>query len=107
MIENLYLTPTLQEVADRVGLSTRQVDRYVESFLRAFGLVGGRWRSSTRYWRLKLAVILLSADGASVADVARCIGYSGSDAMARAFRDAGLPPPVTVQQDVRAAAGAR
>jgi AraC-like DNA-binding protein len=101
MIEKLYLTPTLQEVADRVGLSTRQVDRYVEGFVGAFGLVGERWRSSTLHLRLKLAVVLLSADEASVAEVAGAIGYSSSDAMARAFRDAGLPPPATVQRQVR------
>jgi AraC-like DNA-binding protein len=103
MIEKLYPTPTLQEVAGTMGLSTRQVDRYVEDFVGAFGLVGERWRSSTLHLRLKLAVILLSADDASVAEVARVIGYSSADAMARAFRDAGLPPPAAVQRNVREA----
>jgi AraC-like DNA-binding protein len=103
MIERLYLNPTLQEVGGESGVSTRQLDRYVQRFVTSFGLVGERWRSSTLHIRLKLAILLLSADGASVADVARTVGYGSTDAMARAFRDAGLPAPAAVQQAVRAA----
>jgi AraC-like DNA-binding protein len=102
MIERLYLNPTLQEVGDATGVSTRQLDRYVQRFVTSFGLVGERWRSSTLHLRLKLAIILLSADGATVADVAGAVGYGSSDAMARMFRDAGLPAPAVVQQQVRA-----
>jgi AraC-like DNA-binding protein len=102
MIERLYLNPTLQEVGDASGVSTRQLDRYVQRFVTSFGLVGERWRSSTLHIRLKLAIILLSADGATVADVAGAVGYGSSDAMARMFRDAGLPAPAVVQQNVRA-----
>lgn len=102
MIERLYLNPTLQEVGDASGVSTRQLDRYVQRFVTSFGLVGKRWRSSTLHIRLKLAIILLSADGATVAEVAHAVGYGSSDAMARTFRDAGLPAPATLQQEVRA-----
>jgi AraC-like DNA-binding protein len=105
MIERLYLNPTLQEVGEASGLSTRQLDRYVQRFVTSFGLVGERWRSSTLHIRLKLAIILLSADEASIADVAAAVGYGSSDAMARMFRDAGLPPPATLQQQLRAARG--
>jgi AraC-like DNA-binding protein len=103
MIERLYLNPTLQEVGDASGVSTRQLDRYVQRFVTSFGLVGERWRSATLHIRLKLAIILLSADGATVSEVASAVGYGSSDAMARMFRDAGLPGPATVQQQVRAA----
>jgi AraC-like DNA-binding protein len=102
MIERFYLTPTLQEVGDATGVSLRQVDRYVQEFVTSFALVGEGWRHATRHMRLKLAVLLLSADGASVADVARAVGYRSSDAMARAFRDADMPAPTAVQQQVRA-----
>jgi AraC-like DNA-binding protein len=103
MVERLYLNPTLQEVGGASGVSTRQLDRYVHRFVTSFGLVGERWRSSTLHIRLKLAILLLSADGASVADVARMVGYGSTDAMARTFRDAALPTPTAVQQAVRAA----
>jgi AraC-like DNA-binding protein len=101
MIERLYLTPTLQEVVAATGVSTRQMDRYIQSFVNSFGLVGDRWRGATLHLRLKLAVILLSADGATVSDVATTVGYGSSDAMARAFRDAGLDSPGVVQERVR------
>jgi AraC-like DNA-binding protein len=102
MIERFYLTPTLQEVGDAAGVSLRQVDRYMRDFVTSFALVGRGWRHTTRHVRLKLAVMLLSADGASVAEVASAVGYLSSDAMSRAFRDAGLPTPSVVQQQMRA-----
>jgi AraC-like DNA-binding protein len=105
MIERLYLNPTLQEVGEASQLSTRQLDRYVQRFVTTFGLIGERWRTTTLHIRLKLAIILLSADGASIAEVASAVGYGSSDAMARMFRDAGLPAPAIVQQRVRAARG--
>ena len=86
MIERLYLNPTLQEVGSASGLSTRQLDRYVKSFVTTFGLVGDRWRASTLHLRLKLAVLLLSADEASVADVASAVGYG------EPRRDGARPP---------------
>jgi len=101
MVERLYLSPTLQELEGPSGLSTRQIDRYVEKFVGGFGLVGTRWRSSLLHLRIKLAVLLLSANDAAIADVARLVGYGSTDAMARSFRDAGLPSPGTVQQALR------
>jgi transcriptional regulator GlxA family with amidase domain len=50
-----------------------------------------------------MSVVLLSADDASVTDVATAVGYGSVDAMSRAFRDAGLPPPSVVQEQLRAA----
>jgi len=103
MVERLYLSPTLQELEAPSGFSTRQIDRYVGKFVQGFGLVGTRWRSSLLHLRIKLAVLLLSADGASITDVARMVGYGSSDAMARSFRDAGLPSPGAVHQALREA----
>jgi transcriptional regulator GlxA family with amidase domain len=102
MAEQLYLTPTLQEVGELTGLSTRMVERYVQEFVGDFGLAGGSWRASTRYLRLRLAAILLTAKGATVSEVALRVGYRSADAMARAFRDAGMLPPSDVQERARA-----
>lgn len=98
MVERLYLSPTVQEVSAVSGVSERQVDRYVKQFVSVFGLMGVGWRPVTRHLRLKLSVMLLSAEGASIAEVARIVGYGSPDAMARAFRDASLAPPSEVQQ---------
>jgi AraC-like DNA-binding protein len=103
MVERLYLNPTLQEVEAASGVSTRQLDRYIQRFVESFGLVGERWRSSTMHIRLKLAIILLSADDATVADVAAAVGYGSPDALARMFRDAGVDAPSVIQRQVRAA----
>jgi AraC-like DNA-binding protein len=103
MVERWNLNPTLQELEGVSGVSTRQLARRVTQFVNMFGLVGTRWRASTLHVRLKLAVILLSADDVSVGDVARAVGYGSADAMARSFRDAGMPPPATVQRAVREA----
>jgi AraC-like DNA-binding protein len=42
-------------------------------------------------------VLLLSAPGGTVAEVAKAVGYGSPIALARAFRDAKLPAPSTVQ----------
>jgi transcriptional regulator GlxA family with amidase domain len=102
MIERLYLAPTVAEVSTATGISVRQIDRSVAAFLARFGDIGGTgWRHVTRHMRLKLAVLLLSAEQVSIAEVAAVTGYGSSDAMARAFRDAGLPPPNKVKSNVR------
>jgi AraC-like DNA-binding protein len=106
MVERLYLTPTLQEVGAATGMSVRQIDRFVQDFVSAFAIAGRGWRPATRYLRLKLAAILLSAEGATVSEVARAVGYRSSDAMSRAFRDARMPSPTQVQLDLRATAAA-
>lgn len=106
MIERLYLTPTLQELGSGSGLSTRQIDRHVRSFVSTYSIVGEGWRAATLHLRLKLAIMLLSAADASVAEVADAVGYQSTDAMARAFRDAGLAAPSAVQEQLHATLGA-
>jgi AraC-like DNA-binding protein len=51
--------------------------------------------------RLRSAVLLLSAPDGGVAEVAKLVGYGSPIAMARAFRDADLPPPSVIQADIR------
>lgn len=88
----------LEALAGLAGLSVRQLERTLATLLRRFGLHGG-FRATARILRLRRAVLLLSGAGTSIGDVARTVGYGSVDAMGRAFRDAGLPPP----GDVRAA----
>jgi AraC-like DNA-binding protein len=105
IIERFDLLPTSKQVSDAAGVSPRSVDRYIADFIASFGLLGRGWRAGTRHLRVKIAVMLLSAADASIADVASAVGYRSPDAMARAFRDAGLPPPTAVQEAVREPAG--
>ncbi len=105
MAERLELLPTIQQLSAAMGTTPREVDRYVRAFVSASGLVGAGWRPASLHLRLKLAVIMLSAEDASVAEVARVIGYGSADAMARAFRDAALPSPGAVRDALGACAG--
>ncbi len=80
-------------------LSPRQVQRDLRELTERFGLHG--FRAALKTMRVRRAVLLLSAEECSVGEVARLVGYGSADAMGRAFRDAGLPPPSAVAAEVR------
>jgi len=100
MIERLQLRPTVKELTSLTGATSREIDRFVRAFVSSFGFVGGSWRDASRFWRLNLAVLFLSAEGATVAEIAKTVGYGSTDAMGRAFRDAGLPRPSDIQAEL-------
>ncbi len=103
MAERFYSSPTLQEVSAGSGISLRQLARDVEEFLGRTKLGGSGWRETTHRFRLKLAIVGLSAADVSIAAVASAAGYGSTVAMARAFQDAGLPAPMTVREALRRA----
>lgn len=92
-------TMSLKQLASSLGMSMRQVGRDAKELAAAFGISG--YRDALLVLRLRTAVLLLSAPDAGVADVARLVGYGSAIAMARAFRDARLPPPSAVQAALR------
>lgn len=105
MIERFALSSTVADLTHLAGLTARQLEKQIRAFVDRFGglgLVGSGWRPATRHLRIKIAVMLLSAEGLSVSRVASAIGYGSTDAMARAFRDAGLAAPATVQAAMHA-----
>jgi AraC-like DNA-binding protein len=101
IVERLNMAPTVDEISTATGMSVRQIDRRLNGFLTRFDVGGKGWRPATLHLRLKVAVLFLSADGISIAEVAEATSYGSVDAMARAFRDAGLPPPSNVQAELR------
>lgn len=88
------------DVGGLIGMSPRQIDRGLRELAGRLGL--DSFRSTIRAVRLRRAVLLLSAEGLSVQQVAEIVGYRSVDAMGRAFRDEGLPPPSFVQSALRA-----
>jgi AraC-like DNA-binding protein len=100
-IEHLALSVTASDLGTATDLSTSQVERAFRRWATAFALVGPGLRSVTHTLRMNTAVMFLSAEGASIADVALATGYGSPDALARAFRDAGLEPPTVVQKRLR------
>jgi AraC-like DNA-binding protein len=97
LVERLAVLPSLDELSMATGLSLRQLARNVDTMFDSVGF-GDGWRPLTLRMRLKLAVLALSCPDATVAEVAKKVGYSSPDAMGRAFRDAGLPAPSEVRR---------
>jgi len=99
-IEPLYAqygaSMSIKQIANALGLSLRQIGRDAKELSTTFGL-GDGYRDSLLVLRLRMAALLLSARGGTVAEVARLVGYGSAIAMARAFRDAKLPAPSVVQ----------
>ncbi len=105
-LEPLYreygATASLKQLAGSLDMSMRQVGRDAKELSAAFG-IGGGYRDALLVLRLRMAVLLLAARDAAVADVAKLVGYGSPIAMARAFRDAKLPPPSMIQSELAAA----
>ena len=97
LAERFALTATMNELGAVADVSPRQLDRYLQEFFKTFTMVGGGWRAATVHLRIKLAIMFLSADDVTIAEVAHAVGYGSADAMARAFRDAGLSAPTTLR----------
>lgn len=103
-LEPLYqahgATTSLKQLASSLDMSMRQVGRDAKELSAAFG-IGGGYRDALLVLRLRMAVLLLAARDAAVADVAKLVGYGSPIAMARAFRDAKLPSPSVIQTELR------
>ncbi|NVB78046.1 MAG: helix-turn-helix transcriptional regulator [Kofleriaceae bacterium] len=104
-LEPLYreygATASLKQLASSLDMSMRQVGRDAKELSAAFG-IGGGYRDALLVLRLRMAVLMLAAKGAAVADVAKLVGYGSPIAMARAFRDAKLPSPSVIQGELAA-----
>lgn len=97
-----YATSTsLKQISILSKLSLRQLGRDLGAFARTFGLFGTGYREAIRVLRLRAALVFLSAPEGTPGEVAREVGYGSLEAMDRAFRDAKLPAPSTIQQAVR------
>ncbi len=92
------LTGQAEQAAELAQISIRQLRRDAAEISTRNGL--GGFRRATRVFRVRRAVLLLSVPALSVEAVARLSGYSGATAMARAFRDEGLPSPTEVRVEL-------
>jgi AraC-like DNA-binding protein len=100
LIERMALGSTLEDLSRDASMPKTRARRYVEQLL--LGFIGTGFRGLTHNLRLRTAVLFLTAEGASIADVAREVGYGSTAAMARAFRDAGLEAPTTLRERILA-----
>ncbi|CAN5799056.1 hypothetical protein BH09MYX1_BH09MYX1_51210 [soil metagenome] len=92
-LSNLEGQPMTADLEKLLGLSARQVNRLVASFNLRYGFNSVGWRDTRNRRRLMMGATFMTAPGASVAHVARVVGYRSPTAFARALADAGMPPP--------------
>jgi len=100
LYEDYATSTSLKQLSVLTKLSLRQLGRDLGDLTRDFQMFGGGFRETMRVLRLRAAVLLLSAPAATTTEVARAVGYGSLDAMARAFKDGGLPPPMQVREGV-------
>ena len=86
-----------KQLAAKLGLSLRQTGRDAKELAATFGMKG--YREALLVLRLRTAALLLSAQGATIGQVADAVGYGSAIAMARAFRDAKLPSPSAIRDE--------
>jgi AraC-like DNA-binding protein len=101
LIQNQVTSASIFEIKKITGMSIRQLARDIKLLTKTFGLPGEGFRDTAKVMRLRTAVVLLSAPGATATEVARQVGYKSLEAMGRAFRDEGLPAPSVVHDQVR------
>jgi AraC-like DNA-binding protein len=101
VFRDFTLSPALVDVAERAMLSVRQLDRNFGELFERFRIAGESWRTAMHRFRLGMAVLLLSAEPATVAAVAKSVGYARPEAMTAAFRAAGMPAPSAIRELVR------
>jgi AraC-like DNA-binding protein len=99
--ERLDALSTAQALAASAGVSLRTLARELRGFFDTVPFVGRSFRDVALRSRFKLVVHALSAEELRIAEVATLCGYGSTEAMARAFRDAGLPSPSNVRRLLR------
>jgi AraC-like DNA-binding protein len=101
LYSNHTTSASIFELKKLTGMSIRQLARDIRLLTKTFGLPGEGFRDTTKVMRLRTAAMLLSSPGATATEVAQQVGYKSLEAMGRAFRDAKLPAPSVVQEQVR------
>lgn len=96
-LSNLSSAASTLHLGELADLSPRQLQRVVGEFTATYGVNAGNWRDMRNRWRVQIAAVLLSVPELTVGDVAAEVGYATGTALARAFANAGLPPPTELR----------
>jgi AraC-like DNA-binding protein len=90
--------PMMVDFKSQLGLSERQLLRVQVAFNEKYRIDAGNWRDLRNRWRVKIAAALLSNLDATVAQIAKAVGYRSPNALARAFAGVGFPPPLALRK---------
>lgn len=102
VLSSLDAQPMATDLETRLGVSSRQVTRLVDAFRARYGYGATNWQETRSRRRLMLAATLLTAPQATVASVARAVGYLHPETLSRAFHAAGFPRPSQIAAEVEA-----
>ncbi|NUO47861.1 MAG: hypothetical protein HOV80_03285 [Polyangiaceae bacterium] len=89
--------PMMVDFQSQLGLSERQLLRVQVAFNEKYRIDAGNWRDLRNRWRVKIAAALVSNLDATVAQIAKAVGYRSPNALARAFADVGFPAPLALR----------
>ncbi|MEQ1505103.1 MAG: hypothetical protein ABMB14_22910, partial [Myxococcota bacterium] len=90
-LSDLAAQPMSVDLEARLGLSSRQLSRLVRELNQRYGFNADGWLDVRNRRRVMVATALLSDRRRPVTEVARVVGYTSAQVMARALADAGLP----------------
>lgn len=99
-LSRLDAHPSIEDVVDCVGWSSRHVNRRFATLAGTYGLPFESWRTLLHFTRIFAATRLLSA-GATTERVARRTGFRSPTALCHAFAKAQLPSPGVLARSAR------
>ncbi len=95
-LSQLTSHPSIDDLTDALGWTTRHVNRRFAALARAHGMPFHHWRALLHHTRLLTASRLMSAPGATTELVARLTGFRSPTALCHAFAKASWPSPGTL-----------
>jgi len=99
-LSSLGNQPMMVDLAARLSLSSRQLNRLVASYNQRYGFNSTGWIDTRNRRRLLIGATLMTAPRATVGYVAKRVGYRSGSAFARALRLVGMPPPQEIASEV-------
>jgi AraC-like DNA-binding protein len=101
ILSNLHRSPSAADWETLTGTSRRTFTRRTHSVHQEYNLFGLRrqtdWRSVRDFSRLLTSTLFLTHKNATVASVAKAVGYRSAAALCSAYAQARLPPPGKVR----------
>jgi AraC-like DNA-binding protein len=99
-LSSLRKQPMIVDLAARLGLSSRQLNRLVADYNQRYGFNSLGWIDTRNRRRLLIGATFMTAPGATVGYVATRVGYRSGSTFARALRLVGLPAPQDIAAEV-------
>lgn len=90
--------PMTIDLAQRLGLSNRQVVRLANDYFSRFHVTVDGWREYVGGMRLCIGQFLSSHPMARTESISRTLGFSSPTALCHAFQSAGMPSPQAVRR---------